>query len=129
MDLMRIYPVKPKWYSLDNKNMSKKNTWSLQNDKRTEEERNVFKPSGKKPKNKTKTYLLSLAGVFLIVSFLLTYFSKTVLEACLTKTFCFNSKDDIVIYTLFVFLNIVIVISAIFGAYIIGRKLANLIKK
>jgi uncharacterized protein YqhQ len=109
--------------------MSKKNTWSLQNDKRTEEERNVFKPSGKKPKNKTKTYLLSLAGVFVIVSFLLTYFSKTVLEACLTKTFCFNSKDDIVIYTLFVFLNIVIVISAIFGAYIIGRKLANLIKK
>jgi uncharacterized protein YqhQ len=129
MDLMRIYPVKPKWYLLDNKNMSKKNTWSLQNDKRTEEERNVFKPSGKKPKNKTKMYLLSLAGVFLIVSFLMTYFSETVMESCLAKTFCFNSKDDIVIYTLYVFLNIVIVISAIFGAYIIGRKLAKLIKK
>ena len=110
-------------------NSENKSVWSLQNNKRTEEERNIFKPTGKKPINKTKTYLLSLAGVFLIVSFLMTYFSETVMEACLTKTFCFNSKDNIVIYTLFGFLNIVIVISAIFGAYIIGRKLANLIKK
>ena len=128
MDLMRINPVKPNWYSLDNKNMSKKNTWSLQNDKRTEEERNIFKPTGKTPKNNTTIYLFSLAGIFLLVSFLMTYFSETVMEACLTRTFCFNSKDDIIIYTLYVFLNIVIVISAIFGAYIIGKKLANLIK-
>jgi uncharacterized protein YqhQ len=109
--------------------MNNKNTWSLQNDKRSEEERNVFKPKGKNPKKKTVLYILALASAFLLVSFLLTYFSETVLEACLTKTFCFNSIDNIIIYTLFVFFNIVIVISSIFGAYIIGKKLANLIKK
>jgi len=108
--------------------MNEKKTWSLQNDKRTEEERNIFKPIGKKSKNKIPLYLLSLSGAFLVASFLMTYFSETVLEVCFTKTFCFNSKDDIAIYTLYVFSNIVIVILAIFGAYLIGRKLANLIK-
>ena len=88
-----------------------------------------FNPKEKKPKSKTVIYLISLSGVFLLVSFLMTYFSESVMEACFTKTFCLNSKDNIVIYTLYVFLNIVIVISAIFGAYIIGRKLANFIKK
>lgn len=110
-------------------NPNNKTIWSLQNNKRTEEERNVFEPTGKKPKNNTIIYLISLTGVFLLVSFLMTYFSESLMEACLTKTFCFNSKDNIAIYTLYVFLNIVIVISAIFGAYIIGRKLANFIKK
>lgn len=109
--------------------MSAKNTWSLQNDKRSEEERNVFKPTGKSLKKKNYLYVLSLAAVFLLVSFLMTFFSETVMEACFTSSFCFNSKDDLVFYTLFVFLNIVIVILAIFGAYLIGRKLANLIKK
>ncbi len=109
--------------------MSEKNTWSLQNDKRSEEERIAFKPTGKNPKKKNYLYVLSLTGIFLLVSFLMTYFSETVLEACFTNTFCFNSKDDLVFYTLYVFLNIVIMILAIFGAYLIGRKLANLIKK
>lgn len=109
--------------------MSDKKMWSLQNDKRTLEERNIFKPTGKTPKNNTTIYLFSLAGIFLLVSFLMTYFSETILEACLIRNFCFNSKDNIVIYTLYVFLNIVIVICAIFAAYIIGKKLANFIKK
>ena len=109
--------------------MDKKKTWSLQNDKRSEEERNVFKPTGKTPKKKTALYVLSLAGVFLLVSFLMTYFSESVMEACFTRSFCFNSKNDLMFYTLYVFLNIVIVILSIFGAYLIGKKLANLIKK
>jgi len=109
--------------------MSEKKTWSLQNDKRTEEERNVFKPTGKTPKNNTAKYLLSLAGVFLLASFFMTYFSGKTMEACLTDTYCFNSKDNVLVYTLYVFLNIVIVVLAIFGAYIFGKKLADLIKK
>ena len=108
--------------------MSEKQTWSLQNDKRTEVERNVFKPTGKSPKKKITIYLISLAGVLLLVSFLMTYFSESVLEACLTKTFCFNSKDNVIIYTFYVFTNIIIVVVAIFSAYLIGRKLANKIK-
>ena len=107
----------------------KKPIWSLQNNKRTEEERNVFKPTGKKPKNNTVIYLISLSGVFLLISFLMTFFSEKELEACITRSFCFNSKDDILLYTLYVFLNIVIVVLAIFGAYLIGKRLANLIKK
>jgi len=109
--------------------MSEQKTWSLQNDKRTEEERNVFKPTGKTPKNNTTKYLLSLAVVFLLVSFLLTQFSEKTLDACLTDTYCFNSKDNILVYTLYVFFNISIVVLAIFGAYIFGKKLADLIKK
>ncbi len=109
--------------------MSEKKIWSLQNDKRTEEERNVFKPTGKTPKNNTTVYLLSLAGVFLLVSFFMTQFSEKILEACLTDTFCFNSKDNVLVYTLYVFLNIIIVVLAIFGAYIFGKNLADQIKK
>ena len=33
--------------------------WSLQNNKRSEEERNVFQPTGKKPINKNIFYLFS----------------------------------------------------------------------
>lgn len=109
--------------------MSEKKTWSLQNDKRTEEERNVFKPTGKSPKNNTTKYLLSLAVVFLLVSFLLTQFSEKTMEACLTDTYCFNSNDNVLVYTLYVFFTIVIVVLSIFGAYIFGKKLADLIKK
>ena len=109
--------------------MSEKKTWSLQNDKRTEEERNVFKPTGKTSKNNTPIYLLSLAGVFLLVSFLMTYFSDKKMEACLTDTYCLNSKDNVLVYTFYVFFNIVIVMLAIFGAYIFGKRFADLIKK
>ena len=109
--------------------MSEQKTWSLQNDKRTADERNVFKPTGKTPKNNIKIYLLSLAGVFLVVSFLLTYFSDKKMEACLSDTYCFNSKDSVLVYTFYVFFNIIIVVLAIYGAYIFGKKLADFIKK
>lgn len=108
--------------------MSEKKSWSLQNNKRTEAERNVFKPTGKSPKNNTTVYLISLAGVFLLVSFLMTYFSEKTLKACIGE-FCFNSKENLIFYSVYVFFNIVIVVLAIFGAYLIGKKLGNLIKK
>ncbi len=109
--------------------MNEKKSWSLQEDKRNEVERILFKPTGILPKNKTIIYIASLAGVFLLVSFLMTYFSETVMQACFTQSFCFNSKDNILLYTFYVFFNIVIVVLAVFGAYIIGKKLANFVKK
>ena len=36
---------------------AKKVIWSLQNNKRTEAERNVFEPTGKKPMNKNVIYV------------------------------------------------------------------------
>lgn len=104
-----------------------KKPWSLQNDKRTEAERNIFKPTGKSPKQTFKWYVLALSAVFLLVSFFMTYFSEDVLEACVAG-YCFNSKDNFMVYTLYVFVTIVIVVLAIFGAYMFGRKLANAIK-
>jgi polyferredoxin len=108
--------------------MSKNKPWSLQNDKRTEAERNIFKPTGKSPKSKFKWYLVALAGVLFAVSFFMTYFSENVLHACIGN-YCFNSQDNLLVYTLYVFFTIIIVVFAVFGAYIVGRKLADLIKK
>ena len=75
--------------------MNEKKTWSLQNDKRTEAERNIFKSKGVKPKNKTLTYLVSLAGLFLLVSFFMTFFSETLLEACVFKNICFVHSTSV----------------------------------
>jgi hypothetical protein len=106
----------------------KKTVWSLQDNKRTEEERNAFKPTGKKPKNKTLQYILVSIAVLFVVSFLLLQIYEETLETCITDTFCINSKDNILLYTLYVFLNIIIVVGSIVGAYAIGRKLAKYIK-
>jgi len=107
----------------------KKTVWSLQKNKRTESERNIFEPTGKPLKQKQHLpYILAVILVFFVVSFILTYFSETTLEACLTDTFCINSKNNLIMYSLFVFLNFVIVIGSIFVAYIFGKNLANLIK-
>lgn len=107
--------------------MDDKKTWSLQNNKRTEAERNIFKATGKSPKQKFKWYLVAFAIVFLLVSFFMTYFYENVLYACI-GSYCFNSKDNLLVYTLFVFFTIVIVVLAIFIAYIIGKKLADWLK-
>lgn len=106
----------------------KKTTWSLQDNKRTEVERNAFRPTGKTPKKHTLIYVLVSIGVLLAFSFLLTHIYDETLETCLTTTFCFNSKDDVLSYTLFVFFNLAIVIFAVFGAYIVGKKLGNYFK-
>ena len=126
--LMPIFQPKKNWFLHDKFIMSEKKPWSLQNDNRTEAERNIFKPTGKSPKNNTTVYLISLVGVFLLVSFLMTYFSEKTLNACI-GSYCFNSNEDLVVYSLYVFLNIIIVVLAIFVAYMFGRKLADQIKK
>ena len=48
---------------------AKKVIWSLQNNKRTEAERNVFEPTGKKPMNKNVVYILSAIGITFLMSF------------------------------------------------------------
>ena len=107
----------------------KKQVWSLQNNVRTEEERNVFKPTGKKPKNKTLSYILVSLLVVFVSSFALTFLQTKSTEICFTSSFCFNSKENILLYTIYIFLNIIIVVLAILVAYLIGRKLGNLIKR
>lgn len=109
-------------------NSPKKTVWSLQDNKRTEEERNAFKPTGKKPSNKTLQYFLISILVLFVMSFLLLQIYEDRLETCITDTFCINSQEDIMLYTLYVFVNMCIVILSIAGAYAIGKKLANYIK-
>ena len=73
---------------------AKKVIWSLQNNVRSEEERNVFKPTGKKPKSNNWKYVtVVLIGLF-SVSYLMTQFQKEAITICLTSDFCFNSQQD-----------------------------------
>ena len=109
-------------------NSPKKTTWSLQDNKRTEAQRAAFKPTGKKPKNKTVQYVAVSLLVLFGLSFLLIKIYEEPLETCITETFCINSKDDIVLYALYVFFTICILIAAIAGAYAIGKRLGNTIK-
>jgi CDP-diglyceride synthetase len=104
---------------------NKKTIWSLQNDKRTEAERNVFKPTGKTPKSKTTSYLFWAVIVIFAASFSLTFLQEESIEVCLTSTFCFDSKADVLLYACYIFINILIVVVAIFCAYIIGKKIGK----
>jgi hypothetical protein len=103
---------------------AKKVIWSLQNNKRSEEERNVFQPTGKKPIRKEFIYFTVAFFTLLLLSFLLTQFSTENEEICITEDFCFFSKDKTVYYTLYVFGNLLILILGVFFAYKIGKKLA-----
>ena len=70
---------------------AKKVIWSLQNNKRTEAERNVFAPTGKKPMNKNVVYVLSAIGITFLMSFALSQFSKETTQFCfLIDCYCFN---------------------------------------
>ena len=55
---------------------AKKVIWSLQNNKRFEEEHNVFKPTGIKPKNNNWKYILIVLVGLLSISYLMTTISK-----------------------------------------------------
>ena len=55
---------------------AKKVVWSLQNNKRSEEERNVFRPTGKKTMNKNVLYVFTSIGVLFVLSFLFTQFNS-----------------------------------------------------
>ena len=109
-------------------NSPKKTVWSLQDNKRTEDQRSAFKATGKKPKSKTPQYVLSTILGLLVLSFLLIKIYEDVLEVCITDAFCINSKDDILLYTVYVFSIFCILIAAVVGAYTIGKKLGNQIK-
>ena len=105
---------------------AKKVIWSLQNNKRSEEERNAFKPTGKKPMNKNLKYVLTSIGVLFLLSFLLTKFNSEEKEFCfLIDSLCFYSSEDKWLFVLYTFLNLLIIIIGLFTAYIIGKKLGN----
>ena len=105
---------------------AKKVVWSLQNNKRTVEERNVFKPTGKKPMNKNVIYILVSVVVLLLLSFLLTQFNAEDKEFCfLINSYCYSSLNDKGLYVLYTFLNLLILIIGFFIAYLVGKKIGN----
>ena len=105
---------------------AKKVIWSLQNNKRSEEERNAFKPTGKKPRNKNVVYLLSALGITLLMSYVLSLFSRETVRFCfLIDSYCFNSTENPILYTLYVFMNLWILILGITIAYLIGKKIGD----
>lgn len=108
---------------------AKKVVWSLQNNKRTVEERTVFKPTGKKPMDKNIIYVLVSVSVLLLLSFLLTQFDAEDKEFCfLIDSYCYSSLHDKSLYVLYTFLNLLIVIIGFFLAYFVGKKLGNKFK-
>ncbi|MBU2941018.1 hypothetical protein KO494_15815 [Lacinutrix sp. C3R15] len=108
----------------------KKVVWSLQNNKRTEAERNVFKPTGVKKKQlSTLQYIIISLLVVLISSFSLTFLAEESSKICFIPSFCFQSKENTLLYTLYIFGNILIVLLAIIVAYSIGKKIGDKIKK
>ena len=108
---------------------AKKVIWSLQRNKRTEAERNVFQPTGKKPMNKNLVYILSAIGITFLMSFVLSQFSKETTHFCfLIESYCFNSTENPVAYTFYIFMNLWILILGIGVAYLIGKKIGVLFK-
>lgn len=108
---------------------AKKVIWSLQNNKRTEEERNAFKPTGKKPMNKNLVYILSALVITFLMSFALSLFSKETTQFCfLIDTYCFNSTENPIAYTFYIFMNLWILILGIAIAYLIGKKIGDRFK-
>ncbi|WP_272023835.1 hypothetical protein [Olleya namhaensis] len=105
-----------------------KKTWSLQDNKRTKDQRNLFKATGKTKKNKNVMYLFSAIGVLLAVSFLLPMLYDQEVTVCITDTFCLNSVQHVILYPLYIFCTIVILLLAIYGAYVIGKKIGDRFK-
>ncbi|MGJ5643436.1 hypothetical protein [Formosa sp. S-31] len=110
-------------------NSQQKQSWSLQDNKRSKDQRDRFKPTGKQPRNYTGYYILSAIFVMLLISVILTLSSKQTLEACLFTGFCFTSKDNVVLYTLYVFATLFIIVFAIISAYLIGKKIGERYKQ
>ena len=110
------------------KHSQTKTTWSLQDNKRMQAQRDAFTPTGKTPKNKTWKYLLSLVIVLLLMSYSLVQMYEEPLQTCIIRDFCINSTENPLLYTLFVFCNIAIIILAFAGAYILGKKLKSVLK-
>jgi len=108
---------------------AKKVIWSLQNNKRSEAERNVFQPTGKKPMNKNVLYAVSAVTITLLVSFVLTHFATQSTEFCfLLESYCYNSTEHPIAFIFYIFMNIWILILGVGVAYLIGKKLGNKFK-
>lgn len=108
---------------------AKKVIWSLQNNKRTEAERNVFKSTGKKPMNKTLVYIFLALGITFLMSFALSLFAKETTQFCfLIDSYCFNSTENPMVYIFYIFMNLLILILGIGMAYLVGKKLGNKFK-
>ncbi|WP_396209237.1 hypothetical protein [Flavobacterium sp.] len=108
---------------------AKKVIWSLQNNKRSEKERNVFAPIGKKAYNKNVMYGVSAVGISLSLSFILSQFTTKSTDFCfLLETYCYNSIEHSMAYTFYIFINLWILILGIGIAYLIGKKLGNRFK-
>jgi len=103
--------------------------WSLQNNKRSEEERKVFEPTGKKPMNKNVVYVLSALGITFLLSYVLTLFSKETINFCFfADNYCFNSLENPVAFIFYIFMNSWILILGVGIAYLIGKKLGDKFK-
>ena len=109
---------------MDIDNDAKKVIWSLQNNVRSEEERNVFKPTGKKIKSNNWKYILIVLVGLLSISYLMTQFQKEVLSICFNQTFCIDSQQDKLLYVGYVFITNVVLVFGIYFAYRIGKWLA-----
>lgn len=108
---------------------AKKVIWSLQHNKRTESERNAFEPTGKKPMNKNVVYILSALGITFLMSFALSQFSKETTQFCFfIESNCFNSTENPLAFTFYIFMNLWILILGIGIAYWIGKKLGDRFK-
>lgn len=108
---------------------AKKVIWSLQNNKRSEEERKVFEPTGKKPMNKNVVYLFSALGITLLLSYVLTMFTIETVDFCfLLDSYCFNSLENPIAFIFYIFMNGWIIILAVAIAYLIGKKLGDKFK-
>ncbi|QDO93855.1 hypothetical protein FNB79_07625 [Formosa sediminum] len=110
-------------------NYQQKQSWSLQDNKRSEAEREAFKPTGKTSRKLSKLYVIVAVLITYLTSLTLTVGSKKTLETCLTSEFCFNSKDNVFLYALYVFSTIAIIGGVIFVAYKFGKRFGNAIKQ
>ncbi len=110
-------------------NEAKKVLWSLQNNKRNDEQRDAFKPTGKKPKKNGLKYVTVVLFALFVVSFLLVQFQKEVVTVCITNEFCIDSEYDKWLYILYVFVTNIILVFGIYFAYKLGINLAKIIKK
>ena len=116
-------------YKMDIDDDAKKVIWSLQNNKRTAEERKVFEPTGKKPMNRNLVYVLSALGITFLFSFILTLFTVEVVDFCfLLDSYCFNSDENPIAFIFYVFMNGWIIILSVAVAYLIGKKIGDRFK-
>lgn len=111
-------------------NYQQKSSWSLQDNKRSQEERDVFKPTGKSPKKlNTTIYVVLVILITFLASLSLTVSSGKKLEVCLFSDLCFNSRDDVFLYSFYVFTTIAVIVIAVFVAYKFGKRFGSALKQ